>query len=115
MPFTVTTRWGSLDDCVLSANRYADNNHLALSIFSISEGPVASLTVNLPNTKKYPENYAFLDINNFPEAEEVVSRLGIGQDTGRFGFSGFCVYPLWVFDLDAISALAEQGGAHESV
>ena len=100
--FEVKTQWSECDDCVLVRNRYADNDHIALSIYSLSEGPYAGLTVNLDQTDKLPKNFGFVDTNNFPEAPELIGKLGIGKFTGEYGASGFCVYPLFEFDEEAI-------------
>lgn len=100
--FTIKTYFSTVSDCYLEADTYANNKHIAIEVFSESEGPYASLTVNLDTTKKYPKNYGYVDTNNFPEAEYVINKLGIGEDTGLFGFSGMCIYPLYKFDLEKI-------------
>ena len=101
--FEVSTPYSHVTDCVLMSDRYSNNNHIAIEIYSIEEGPFADITVNLPETSKYPENYGFVDTNNFPGATRVIEELGIGEFTGRFGFSGFCTYPLYAFDVDKIN------------
>lgn len=105
--FEVTTMWSTTPDCFLSVDSYADNDHVAISIWSESEGPFAGLTVNLPQTKRYPKNFGFVDVNNFPQAEALIERLGIGTDTGHLGSSGFCVYPLYEFDMKALKDWTE--------
>lgn len=100
--FSVETRYDRCDDCFLSIDKYADNDHIAIEVYSESEGPFANITVNLPQTSLYPENFGFVDVNNFPEATRVISELGIGKPTGDIAVSGFCAYPLYEFDPDAI-------------
>ena len=102
--FSVKTRWRTYNNCVLFMDRYAINSHIVLRIFT-DEGPLASLTVNLPETRRYPNNFGFLDVNNFPEAETVVNSLGIGKETGILAASGFCVYPLYEFDIEKIKEM----------
>ena len=108
MTFTVKTRWGDYPNCILKQAQYTTNNHIAISIVSLEEGPFSNLTVNLDDTKRYPENYGFVDTNNFPEAESLILQLGIGEETGIIGGSGFCLYPLYKFDYDAIKKYTEK-------
>ena len=108
--FEVTTMWSTTPDCFLSVDSYADNGHVAISVWSESEGPFAGLTVNLPETKNYPTNYAFVDTNNFPEAPEMIRRLRIGKYTGRMAVSGYCMYPLYQFDETALKEWAMPEG-----
>jgi len=105
--FEVTTMYSTTPDCYLEADEYAEGGHVALSVWSESEGPFANLTVNLDSTKLYPKNFNFVDTNNFPQAIELIQRLGIGRPTDRCGYSGFCSYPLYEFDMDAIKAWTE--------
>ena len=102
MTFTTKTRWAKYDGCFLQANQYADNCHIALSVWSYEEGPIADLTVNIGDTRFYSENCGFVDTNNFPDGIALIEQLGIGKPTGIIGYSGFCSYPLYEFNLEAI-------------
>ena len=106
--FTINTRYGTVSDCVLTMDRYTDNNHIAVSIFSLSEGPYARLTVNLPGVESFPENFSFVDSNNFDQAEDVIDQLGIGKVTQWRTCSGFCTYALYEFDEDKIKEYMEE-------
>ncbi len=57
----------------------------------------ADLTVNLDIP--LPPNQAYVDVNNFPEAESFIQERKLGESTGIYGRSGFCKYPLYVFKL----------------
>ena len=103
--FDVSTKYEKYRDCIISQAKYANNGHIALEIWN-EEGPITNLTVNLAETRNYPENYGFVDTNNFPEAVELIERLGIGTHVG-YGNSGFCTYPLYAFDVDAINTYSE--------
>ncbi len=108
MTFEVKTRWAVTPDCYLSVGQYERGKHIAISIWSESEGPFADLTVNLDKVKRFPRNYAFVDVNNFPEAEAMIKQLGIGtRIENEFGFSGYCAYPLYQFDEEAIKKWME--------
>lgn len=99
--FDLPTLFGIEKDCSLSVGRYANNNHIAIEIWC-ADGPYATLTVNLPDAKRYPENYAFVDTNNFPQGPALIERLGIGERTEIRATSGFCSYPLYRFDEAAV-------------
>lgn len=99
--FDVTTQFGTEKDCSLTLGRYADNNHIAISIWC-ADGPFSGLTVNLSETGRYPENYAFVDTNNCPWAPGLIKKLRIGKPTGHTACSGFCIYPLYQFDLSKV-------------
>ena len=109
MLFTVKTRWTEDSNCILELNRYADNGHIAVSIFSLTDGPFANVTVNLPETRQFPYNYGFVDTNNFPEVEDLIYELGIGKVTQYRACSGFCIYPLYEFDEDEILKYVDEG------
>ena len=93
--YHVKTFFGEYDVTIQKKN-YRDNGNLALQLWEPEEGPFATLTVNLG--KKLPANQAFVDTNNCPWGEEFIEENGLGKDTGKFGFSGYCVYPLYEFD-----------------
>ena len=97
------TIWGTYD-VTLEATNYSYNNNLAIQMWTEVEGypePFATLTVNL-NYGKLPENKAFIDINNCPWAEEFIRENKLGKPTGEIGYSGFCEYPMYEFNLDKI-------------
>lgn len=56
------------------------------------------ITVNLGSMFE-DGTHAFVDTNNFPEAERILTELGLAEDTGIKMQSGFCTYPLYSFDL----------------
>lgn len=64
--------------------------------------PFGVLTVNLED---FPteNNNAFVDTNNF--GEDIVRWVvenGLGELTGRLGYSGYCCYPEVAFNIDKI-------------
>ena len=87
-------------DVDVSVESYACNDNLAIVLNELTTGPFATLTVNLYDD--LPEDMAFVDINNYPWAEEFIKENNLGEPTGKYGKSGFCVYPLYRFYLDKI-------------
>lgn len=63
--------------------------------------PYADLTVNLEG---FPceKNRAFVDTNNFAQAEQLIWDFNLGEPTGRLGRSGYCTYPEYRFNMDEI-------------
>ena len=104
--FEVKTPYSYEPECVLVLNKYANNQHIALSVWC-EDGPFADITVNLPETKRYPKNFGFVDTNNFPQAHRLIEQLGIGKPTGTYAQSGWCYYPLYEFDIDKIKEWTE--------
>ena len=103
--FEVNTRYGNYKQCVLST-RKCGNKHIEIQIFC-EEGPLATLTTNINGIELFPENYSCVDTNNVSFAEKLIANLGIGQDTGRSLRSGFCIYPVYEFDLKKIEEYKE--------
>lgn len=54
------------------------------------------ITVNLGPV---PEGMAYIDTNNNPWAEKFLKKHKIAKPTGVVGHSGFCTYPLYMFDM----------------
>jgi len=98
--FDVHTRYATYPDCSFSVNKYANNNHIAISIVS-AEGPISNLTVNIDRIEKYPEDCSCVDTNNFPEGTELIKKLSIGKPCGILS-SGYCVYPVYKFDIEKV-------------
>ncbi|MCI8988435.1 MAG: DUF4313 domain-containing protein [Clostridia bacterium] len=87
----------------LVARTYANNGRLAVQTFTVLDGePFATITVNI----NYPISgdkavTAFVDTNNygFLKIEKFLQDNQIAKPTGRFGESGYCAYPEYIFDL----------------
>ena len=93
--FEINSFFGGSYTCCLELGEYQDNRHIAVQVWDVEDGPYATLTVNLPETRRHPQNFAFLDTNNFPGGPDLVEQLGIGRDTGKYSWSGYCAYPLY--------------------
>ena len=99
----VRTEWATYNNCILMTNRYMANDGLYIEIWSPEEGPIATLTVCLPNESKPSEDEAYIDTNNCPWAMRFISEYGLGEETGLYGFSGYCCYPLVKFNMDKVN------------
>lgn len=103
--FNVKTEYGIYKDCHFVKGNYKANDSVALEIWNEEDGPIATLTVCLPNFPQQ-KNESFLDINNCPWAENLVKELGIAEFTGQMMPSGYCSYPLYEFDMEKVEEYA---------
>lgn len=69
--------------------------------------PYGTLTKSLPEYQ-IGSDEGFLDTNNMPGAEVFVKEYQLAVPTGRSVISGYCIYPLYRFDLDRIAALIKE-------
>ena len=87
-------------------NRYANNNSLAVFLTGEDDEPFCDLIVNLPGNQlsdSSKDNLAFVDTNNNPWAPKFIEKHSLGRPTGHYGFSGYCVYPEYEFDLTKLN------------
>lgn len=91
----------SIDDyenCYLVVSKYAANDNTAIRLMSDTEGPIATLTVNIDDL---PEDIAALDVNNCKFAEELFTKYDIGRPIGEMK-SGYVIYPLYELNLEGM-------------
>lgn len=98
--FTLKTRYETYENCFLRYGYYEFGHTLYIGIYTYDE-PIATLTVNLP-TGKSNEESNFVDVNNFPECFDIIYGLELGEMTGDFEQSGYCLYPLVKFNIEKI-------------
>ena len=96
----VTTKYGTYE-VIVTATSYESNYSLAITLVC-SEGPFATLTVNLDESAHCNEDCAFVDTNNCPWAEKFIRDNNLGAPTGKTAHSGFCMYPEYKFDLSKL-------------
>lgn len=81
--------------------RYRTNNRLAIELVDLTDDIFTYLTVNIDFelSNNSDNTLAFVDTNNNPWAEPFIEKHQLGQKTGNYGMSGFCVYPEYRFNL----------------
>ena len=98
------SRYGNEHPVTFEINHYLANGNLYVGLVTHKEGypqPYSSLTVNLG--VKCKANCAFIDINN--NGMEILDWLtdnNLGRITAREKVSGFCIYPEFEFNIDAL-------------
>ena len=101
----VKTDFGTYE-VTIRTSKYRTGDNLAIMLME-ADGPFATITVNLPAYTLTKKSCAFVDTNNCPWAPEFIKEYKLGTNTGFVGYSGYCEYPLYEFDLDRLSALSE--------
>ena len=93
----------------LEINSYMDNNRLYIGLVEVGgEYPehFADLTVNI--SAPCPDYCGYVDTNNCPELEGFIEKHGLGEFTGLMGGSGFCSYPLYLFNPEKLREAAPE-------
>ena len=99
-------KYGKNHPMTFQLANYADNGSLYVGLITNEEGypePWSNLTVNLAESSRCKPNCAYIDTNN--NGDSIVDWLetnGFGEFTGRVGFSGFCIYPEFEFNMEEI-------------
>lgn len=107
--FEYKTRHGDVEQVKITLDIYAhyDNLYLGMDYYDAELGGMVPYTDVTVNTIKMPYLYAAIDTNN--NGEEIVSFLeenGFGENTGKVVSSGWCVYPIFQFNEEALQRIA---------
>lgn len=101
------SKWGG-ETVELTMSQYADNGNIFLELIN-TQGeypePYGNVTVNLVDVPKY---CGYVDTNNMPEMEKFIKDNDLGEFTGLTLRSGFCEYPLYVFNVDKLRELCPK-------
>ena len=93
----------------LEINAYMNNNRMYIGLVEVDgeyPEPFADLTVNID--APCPDYCGYVDINNCPELEDFIVQHGLGEFTGLVGSSGFCSYPLYMFNVEKLREAAPE-------
>ena len=104
--FDVVTEFGIYKNCYLVVKKYAVDDSLCLQVANDEDGSICILTVF---TGQWGVDMQTVDINNCPFAPKLIDELGIGIDTLRSCRSGFCYYPVYIFNLEKIKEYTKEG------
>ena len=104
--FTLNS-WGRDYPVYFTKDNYTDGNKLYVGLLTDADGflePYADVTVNVEDFTPKNENCALIDTNNL--GNDIVFWLqknGLGHSTARWGYSGFCSYPEFEFNMDVLN------------
>lgn len=95
------TDFGTYDIKIIRT-KYMDNDSIALILFEADTGEeFAVITVNIEDGVANG-NMTYLDANNCRWAEDFLVKNKLGKFAQNYGYSGFCVYPLYEIAVDKI-------------
>ena len=69
--------------------------------------PFGDVTVNL--SVAAPNYCGYLNVNDMPDIEKFITDNDLGEFTGFTQRSGFCEYPLYLFNVDKLRELCPDG------
>lgn len=104
------SQFGGEYDVSLEINTYLNNGCMYIGLRTYEEGypePYGDLTVNLAG--KAPDYCGYVDLNNMPELEKFIADNDLGEFTGLTQRSGFCEYPLYLFNVDKLREMCPDG------
>ena len=104
------TQFGERKKMVIEINMYVNNGCMYIGLQEQVEDyfePYGDLTVNLEG--KVPDYCGYVDVNNMPQIEKFIVDNDIGEFTGLSKKSGFCEYPLYLFNVDKLRELCPEG------
>lgn len=108
----LNTQFGTTEQVQLTVNTYMNNKSLYVGLTTVEDGfpePYGDVTVNLIDS--VPSYCAFVDTNNMPEVEDFLVKNRIAECTGLEQKSGFCSFPLYLFDAEKLRELCPDGMA----
>lgn len=97
----------------LEISSYMDNNRMYIGLVEVDgEYPehFADLTVNI--SAPCPDYCGYVDTNKCPELEKFIEKHELGEFTGLVGNSGFCSYPLYLFNPEKLREAAPEDMEH---
>lgn len=103
------TKRGNMKQVQLEIGNYLDSNGMYIGIMTSSgyPEPYGDMTVNLDS--KAPDYCGYIDTNNLPELARFIEDNDLGEFTGLTKRSGFCEYPLYLFNPEKLRELCPEG------
>ena len=99
----------------LDIQTYHNNGRFFFGLITNVDGypePFGDVTVNI--AAPAPDYCGYLDTNNLSNVENFIRENDLGEFTGLTGRSGYCEYPLYLFNVDKLRELCpEQMAAYE--
>ena len=99
----------------LDIQTYHNNGRIFIGLITNEDGspePCGDVTVNIDAPA--PDYCGYLDTNNLSNVENFIRENDLGEFTGLTGRSGYCEYPLYLFNVDKLRELCpEQMAAYE--
>lgn len=91
--------WGTGYNIKLVVNQYRTYGNLYIGMLTDEGEPYADLSVNI---EPLGDGEIAVDINNLPDGEKFIRDNGLGEFTGKYLRSGFCRYPVYKMNMEAV-------------
>lgn len=94
----------------LDIQQYMNNKAMYIGLMCNEDGqeePFGAVTVNL--SVAAPNYFGYLKVNDMPDIEKFITDNDLGEFTGFTQRSGFCEYPLYLFNVDKLRELCPDG------
>ena len=85
---------------------YMNNNRMYIGLIDEKGERFADMTVNIDSP--CPDYCGYVDVNNCPELVDFIEKHELGEFTGLMGQSGFCSYPLYLFNVEKLREVAPE-------
>ena len=90
--------------------QYMNNKAMYISLMCREDGCeelFGDVTVNL--SFEAPDYCGYLNVNDMPDIEQFITDNELGEFTGFTQRSGYCEYPLYMFNVDKLRELCPDG------
>ena len=90
--------------------QYMNNRAMFIGLMCNEDGydePFGDVTVNL--SVAAPNYCGYLNVNDMPDIEKFITENELGEFTGFTQRSGYCEYPLYLFNVDKLRELCPDG------
>ena len=94
----------------LDIQQYMNNKAMYIGLMCNEDGydePFGDVTVNL--SVAAPNYCGYLNVNDMPDIEKFITENELGEFTGFTQRSGYCEYPLYLFNVDKLRELCPDG------
>ena len=109
--FNLETSSRTYKNCFFQIGRYLADNSFAVIVCNDADGPIACLTVCIPDSNLEGDEVA-LDTNNCPWVVDFIKAHNFGHPTGKTLKSGYCTYPVVILNIVHMIGYAQwEGGA----
>ena len=105
--YPIINGWGRFYKVGFNIGHYHNPKNLAIQLVCVEDTeetfcgePYGTMTVNL-GVDCAPDE-GFIDVNNTPFLEAFINKYNFGKPTGEMARSGYCIYPLYKFNLAEI-------------
>ena len=95
--------------------QYMNNRAMFIGLMCNEDGyeePFGDVTVNL--SVAAPNYCGYLNVNDMPDIEKFITDNDLGEFTGFTQRSGFCEYPLYLFNVDKLREAGECADIHRN-